>query len=77
MYVRSLSVKKTIIAAALVLSLAIVACDDGGDATAEPTEPAPAATEAAAVTEAPAEVTEAPAAETEAPAEEAAESPAA
>ena len=50
MYVRISPVKKTIIAAALVLSLAIVACDDGGDATAEPTAEA-VATEAAEAVE--------------------------
>ena len=37
------TVKKTLISAALVasLSLVAVACDDGDDATPEPTEPAP------------------------------------
>ena len=34
--------KKPIIAAALVLSLAVVACDNGNDATPEPTTPAEA-----------------------------------
>jgi hypothetical protein len=70
-------VKKTIIAAALVLSLAIVACDDGGAATEAPAAE-PVATDAAEATEAPVvEATEAPVEEvTEAPAEEAAESPA-
>jgi len=42
MYVRTLSVKKTVIAAALVLSLAIVACDNGDDATTAPAEPSAA-----------------------------------
>jgi uncharacterized lipoprotein NlpE involved in copper resistance len=42
MYVRILSVKKTVIAAALVLSLAIVACDNGDDATVAPAEPSAA-----------------------------------
>lgn len=48
--------KKILIAAALVMSLAVVACDNGDDPTAEPTA---VATEAPVVTEAPA--TEAPA----------------
>jgi uncharacterized lipoprotein NlpE involved in copper resistance len=39
MYLRILSVKKTVIAAALVLSLAIVACNNGDDATVAPAEP--------------------------------------
>jgi hypothetical protein len=73
--VRISPVKKTVIAAALVLSLAIVACDDGGAATEAPAVE-PVATEAAEVTEAPVvEATEAPAVETEAPVE--VESPAA
>jgi len=56
-------VKKTLIAAALVVSLSAVAvaCDDGDDATPEPTAAA-VATEMPEVTEAPAEeATEAPA----------------
>lgn len=71
--------KKSLIAAALVASLALVACNND-EATPVPATEAPAAaTEAPVATEAPAEVTEAPAEETEAPAEEpmAAESPAA
>jgi len=41
--------KKILIAAALVMSLAVVACDDGDDPTAEPTaEPTPVVTEAPA-----------------------------
>ena len=60
-----LYVKKTLITAALVLSLSAVAvaCDDGDDATPEPTEaPAAEMTEAPEATEAPAEeMTEAPA----------------
>jgi hypothetical protein len=77
MNVRSHSVKKILIAAALVASLALVACDNDDDPTAAPATEAPAATEAAAteaaatdapvVTEAPAEVTEAPAEEIVAP----------
>ncbi len=92
MYMRILSVKKTIIAAALVLSLAVVACDNGGDATAEPTTAADAvesiAAEAegavesmAAEVEATAEAVESMAAEAEesiaAEVEDAVESPAA
>jgi hypothetical protein len=64
-------VKKSIIAAALVVSFAVVACNDDPDPTAEPT-----AEPTAVVTEAPAAATEAPEVEiTEAP--EALESPAA
>ena len=73
MYVRILSVKKTVIAAALVLSLAIVACDNGGDATVAPAEPS-AAVEA--VESVAAEVEE-PVESSAAEVEEAVESPAA
>ena len=73
----TLSVKKTLITAALVasLSLVAVACDNDDDPTAEPTAEPAAAEE---ITEAPAEeITEAPAEEvTEAPAEEVTEAPA-
>ncbi len=59
--------KKYLIAAALVVSLSAVAvaCDDGDDATPEPTaEPTPVVTEAPEITEAPAvEITEEPVAE--------------
>jgi hypothetical protein len=68
MNVRSHSVKKILIAAALVASLALVACDNDDDPTAAPATEVPAATEAAA-TDAPV-VTDAPVEETEAPAEE-------
>jgi hypothetical protein len=67
-----LSVKKTIIAAALVLSLAIVACDDGGDATEAPAVE-PVATEAVEAVESMAaeaeEAVESMAAEVEEPVE--------
>ncbi len=72
--------KKILLAAALVASLALVACDNNDDATPEPTaEPSVAATEAPVVTEAPVEEIVVPVEETEAPVEEivAAESPAA
>gem|GEM_PF-6239036 len=64
--------KKILLAAALVASLALVACDNEDDATLEPTaEPSVAATEAPVVeTEAPVVETEAPVVETEAPVEE-------
>jgi hypothetical protein len=75
---RTLSVKKPLIVAALVVSLAAVACDNEEPTPAPTPEPTAVVTEAPATeapateapaTEAPAEETEAPAEETEAPAE--------
>ena len=72
--------KKAIIAAALVLSLAVVACDNGDEATPEPTTPAEAVESIAAEVQ---DATETMAAEAEgavesmaAEAEDAVESPA-